>query len=96
MSNSWHQFDTGFVPTAKPDRDTIIVTRNSPLISTVSRKRSGEYLICGGSFLGGGGCREATVDEAAEYLAHSPHWAHVMRLTLKLGWHDVHRALGKL
>jgi hypothetical protein len=38
-----HRFDAGFVPTAKPDRDAIIVTRNSPLISAVSRKRSGEY-----------------------------------------------------
>jgi hypothetical protein len=28
-----HRFDTGFVPTANPDRDSIIVTRNSPLIS---------------------------------------------------------------
>ena len=91
-----HRFDAGFVPTAKPDRDAIIVTRNSPLISAVSRKRPGEYLIWGGSFIGGGGCREATVDEAAEYLARSPHWAHLMRLTLEMGWHDVHRALGKL
>jgi hypothetical protein len=46
--------------------------------------------------LGGGGCREATADEAAEYLSWSPHWAHLMRLTLELGWHDVHRTLGKL
>ena len=36
------RFDAGFVPTAKPDRDSIIVTRNSPLISAVSRKRSGD------------------------------------------------------
>ena len=91
-----HRFDTGFVPTANPDRDAIIVTRNSPLISAVSRKRPGEYLIWGGSFIGGGGCREATVDEAAEYLARSPHWAHLMRMTLEMGWHDVHRALGRL
>jgi hypothetical protein len=54
------------------------------------------YLIWGGSFIGGGGCREVTVDEAAEYLARSPHWAHLMRLTLKMGWQDVHRALGRL
>jgi hypothetical protein len=32
----------------------------------------------------------------AEYLSWSPHWAHLMRLTLEMGWHDVHRALGKL
>ena len=81
------RFDAGFVPTAKPDRDAIIVTRNSPLISAVSRKRSGEYLICGGSFLGGGGCREATVDEAVEYLARRPHFTHLMQLTLELEWH---------
>ena len=91
-----HRFDTGFVPTAKSDRDAIIVTRNSPLISVVSRTRAGEYRIWGGSFIGGGGCREASVDEAAEYLSRSPHWAHLMRLTLQLGWHDVHRALGRL
>ena len=48
------------------------------------------------SFIGGGGSREATAYEVAEYLARSPHWAHLMRLTLKLGWYDVHRALGKL
>jgi hypothetical protein len=97
MTNSCpHRFDTGFVPTANPDRDAIIVTRNSPLISAVSRKRPGEYLICGGSFIGGGGSREVSVDEAAEYLARSPHWAHLMRMTLEMGWHDVHRALGRL
>ena len=88
-----HRFDAGFVPTAKPDRDAIIVTRNSPLISAVSRKRSGEYLICGGSFLGGGGCREATVDEAMEYLARRPHFTHLMQLTLEL---DGTTRLGKL
>jgi len=82
-----HRFDTGFVPTAKSDRDAIIVTRNA---------RAGEYRIWGGSFIGAGGCREASVDEAAEYLSRSPHWAHLMRLTLQLGWHDVHRALGRL
>ena len=37
-----------------------------------------------------------TPSQADEYLARSPHWAHLMRLTLKLGWHDVNRALGKL
>ena len=90
-----HQFDNGF-PTANPERDSITVTRNSPLISAVSRKRPGKYLIWGGSFIGGGGCREVTVDEAAEYLARSPHWAHLMRLTLEMAWDDVHRVLGKL
>ena len=44
--------------------------------------------------MGGGGSREATANEVAKYLARSPHWAHLMRLTLKMGWHDVHRALG--
>jgi hypothetical protein len=97
VSASWpHRFDTNFVPTAQLDHDAIIVTRNSPLISAVSRKRPGKYLIWGGSFIGGGGCRESTVDEAAEYLSRSPHWAHLMRLTLELGWKDVHQALGKL
>ena len=27
-----HRFDTGFVSTPNPDRDSIIVTRNAPLI----------------------------------------------------------------
>ena len=78
----------GFVPTAKPDRDCTIVTRNSPLISAVSRKRPGKYLIWGGSFIGGGGCREVTVDEAAEYLARRPLLVHLMQLTLEMEWHD--------
>ena len=78
-----HRFDTGFIPTADYADDRIIVTRNSPLISAVSRKRPGEYRISGGSFIGGGGSREATAYEVAEYLARSPHWAHLMRLTLK-------------
>jgi hypothetical protein len=94
--DSIQPFDTGFVPKISDDRDAIVVTRSSPLISAVSRKRPGEYRIWGGSFIGGGGCREATADEAAEYLSWSPHWAHLMRLTLELGWHDVHRALSKL
>ena len=72
------------------------MTRSSPLISAVSRKGPGEYYICGGSFIGGGGSTEATAEEAAEYLSWSPHWAHLMRLTLEMGWHDVHRALGTL
>jgi hypothetical protein len=91
-----HRFDTGFIPTADYSDDHIIVTRNSPLISAVSRKRPGEYRICGGSFIGGGGSREATADEVAEYLARSPHWAHLMRLTLEMGWKDVHLSLAKL
>jgi hypothetical protein len=49
----------------------------------------------GGSFIGGGGSREATADEVAEYLARSPHWAHLMRLTLEMGWKDVHLSLAK-
>jgi hypothetical protein len=88
-----HRFDTGFIPTADYADDHIIVTRSSPLISAVSRKRPGEYRIWGGSFIGGGGSRETAADEVAEYLARSPHWAHLMRLTLEMGWHDVHRAL---
>jgi hypothetical protein len=33
VSSSWpHRFDTGFVSTPNPDRDSIIVTRNAPLI----------------------------------------------------------------
>ena len=84
------------MPKICKDRDGIIVTRCSPLISAVSRTRPGEYRIWGGSFIGGGGSTEATAEEAAEYLSWSPHWAHLMRLTLEMGWHDVHRALGKL
>jgi hypothetical protein len=85
-----------FIPEANREDDHIIVTRNSPLISAVRSKRPGEYWICGGSFIGGGGSREATADEVAEYLARSPHRAHLMRLTLELGWKDVHQALSKL
>jgi hypothetical protein len=92
-----HRFDNGFVPEITKDRSAIIVTRNSPLISVVTRKRPGEYRICFGSFIGGGGGeREASADGAAEYLGRSPHRAHLLRLTLELGWHDVHRALGRL
>jgi hypothetical protein len=91
-----HPFDTGFIPKISDDRDAIIVTHSSPLISAVSRVRVGEYRIWGGSFIGGGGSTEATAEEAAEYLSWSPHWAHLMRLTLEMGWHDVHRALGTL
>jgi hypothetical protein len=54
----------------------------------VSRKRPGEYLIRSGSFIGGGGSTEATPEKAAEYLSWSPHWAHLMRLTLEMGWHE--------
>jgi hypothetical protein len=32
-----HPFDRGFIPKVCQDRDTIIVTRRSPLISAVSR-----------------------------------------------------------
>jgi hypothetical protein len=92
-----HRFDNGFVPEITKDRSGIIATRNSPLISVVTRKRPGEYRICFGSFIGGGGgSRKATADEAAEYLNRSPHRVHLLRLTLELGWDDVHRALGKL
>jgi hypothetical protein len=89
-----HRFDTGFVPEITKDRRAIIVTRNSPLISVVTRKRPGEYRICFGSFIGGGGGeRQATAAEAAEYLGRSPHRSHLLRLTLELGWDDVHRSL---
>jgi hypothetical protein len=88
-----HPFDTGFIPHICEDRDAIIVTHCSPLVSAVSRKRPREYRIWGGSFIGGGGSTEATAEEAAEYLSWSPHWAHLMRLTLELGWDDVHRSL---
>lgn len=49
-----------FIPTANPARDSITVTRNSPLISGVSRKGPGQYRIDMGSFIGGGGSREGT------------------------------------
>ena len=67
-----HRFDSGFVPELTKDRSGIIVTRCSPLISAVRRTGPGGYRICGGSFIGGGGSREATADEAAEYLSWSP------------------------
>jgi len=60
FSKSPHRFDTGFIPTANPASDSIIVTRNSPLISDLSRKGPGQYRIDMGSFIGGGGSREAT------------------------------------
>jgi hypothetical protein len=89
-----HRFDNGFIPTANPSRDSIIVTRNSPLISSVKRKRPGEYWIQRGSFIGGGGSHPATAEEAADYMSQSPHWAVLMRLTKELRWEDVHRHLG--
>ena len=70
-----HRFDNGFIPTANSSRDSIIVTRNSPLISSVQRKRPGEYWIQRGSFIGGGGSRPATAEEAADYMSQSPPWA---------------------
>ena len=38
-----HPFDTGFIPKISDDRDAIIVTHSSPLISAVSRVRVGEF-----------------------------------------------------
>src|SRR5262245_54147316 len=73
-----HDFHDGFVPQADRGEDHIIVTRNSPLISAVSRERPGKYRIWGGSFIGGGGSSEASADQAANFLARSPHWAHLM------------------
>jgi hypothetical protein len=69
-----HRSDTGFVPTANPDRDFIIVTRNAPLIS--DREQEATWRVChrSGSFIGGGEAEiKATADEAAEYLGRSPH-----------------------
>ena len=40
-----HAFNTGFIPKICEDRDAIIVTRRSPLISAVSRTPAGEYRI---------------------------------------------------
>jgi len=92
-NKSLHQFDNGFIPTADRACDNITVTRNSPLISGVRRKRPGEYLIHSGSFI--------VVEVAAvtlqlkkrPNLSQSPHWAQLMRLTKELGWDDVHRYL---
>jgi len=39
---------------------------------------------------------EGSKDEAANYLARSPPWAHLMCPTVELGWKDVHETLGKL
>ena len=86
-----HPFETDFAPKISENRDAIIVTRSSPLISAVSRKRPGEYRIWAAFSLA-----EVAAVEAGEYLSWSPHSAHLMRLTLEMGWHDVHRALGKL
>jgi hypothetical protein len=80
--NCIHRFDAGFFPKICENRDGIIVTRSSPLISVVTRKGPGEYRILGDPS-----------EEAAEYLARSPHRAHLMRLTLELGWDD---DIGKL
>jgi hypothetical protein len=52
------------VPTANRAGDYIIVTRNSPLISCVTRQRPGQYRIEGGSFIGGGASHDATREEA--------------------------------
>jgi hypothetical protein len=45
VNTSLHDFHNGFIPEADLKDDHIIVTRNSPLISAVSRKRPGEYRI---------------------------------------------------
>ena len=91
-----HRFDTGFIPTADYADDHIIVTRNSPLLSAVSRKRPGEYRISGGSFIGGGGSREATAYEVAEYLARSPHWAHLNAVDPEVGLARCASRLGQI
>jgi hypothetical protein len=70
--------------------------KNSPFISCVSRQRHGQYRIEGASFIGGGAGDDATPKEVAEYLARGPHWAHLMRFTLAMGWEDVHLSLAKL
>lgn len=89
FSKSPHRFDNGFIPTANPSRDSITVTRNSPLISGVCRQEPGRYLIHMGSFIGGAGSREATAEETAEYMSQSPHWAVLlMGLTKELGWDE--------
>ncbi len=44
------------------------------------------------SFIGGGGRRRATAEEAADHMTKA--WAVLMKLTKKLGWDDVHRYLG--
>jgi hypothetical protein len=44
------------------------------------------------SFIGGGGGRRATAEEAADHMTKA--WAVLMKLTKKLGWDDVHRYLG--
>jgi hypothetical protein len=67
-----HRFDTGFVPTANRAGDYIIVTRNSPLISCVSRQRPGQYRVEGGLFIGGGASHDATPEEAAEHKRLEP------------------------
>jgi hypothetical protein len=81
-----HPFDNGFLPEISKDRTGIIVTRSSPLISAVSRKRPGEYPS---------GAVLSLAEEAAERPL--PTGGRVSGSeSLELGWLDVHRALGKL
>lgn len=63
------------MPETSKDRTGIIVTRSSPLIWAFSRTPAGEYRIWGGSFIGGGGCREGTAegDEPPQDFYH-PKW----------------------
>jgi hypothetical protein len=87
-NNKPHQSDTGFIPTANGDGITVKrveLARDSWLFFCVSRRRPGEYFIlAGGPHIGGGG-KDATPEEAANYLLNrSPHWETLMKLTKEL------------
>ena len=90
-----HPFDNGFVPEISKDRSGIIVTCSSPLISAVARKAS-RRVSHWWLFFHRRGRIMRRRRRSCRVSERSLHWAHLMRLTLELGWHDVHRALGKL
>jgi hypothetical protein len=82
---------TGFILTVDQANDPFIVTQFSAYLSreqeTTKRVSYRRRLVAS---------REATAEEATKYLARSPHWAHLMRMTLEMDWTDVYEYLGKL
>jgi hypothetical protein len=96
-NNKPHQSDTGFIPTANGDGITVKrveLARDSWLFFCVSRRRPGEYFIlAGGPHIGGGG-KDATPEEAANYLL-KPKSAlgNIDEAHQGVGWDDVYRYL---
>ena len=92
--------DNGFIPTVSKDFNEITVqcvefARDSWWYFCVRRKHpGGQYGIrAGGPHIGGGG-KDVTPEEAANYLlSRSPHWNTLMSLTKGSGWDDLHRIL---